>query len=662
MLSKIYVLAYDLLVAIPFARLIYTLVLFALIFALGRELFSVWDRGKIFLSDFAYFDTGTKKPEYAEQVRNETILNYGLILRLIKRYPPSIEVEDHKTDGGDQGWRYFTSMVERAFKQSTGAVKRRMALWIGYLSGKGQTNDNSDEDNTADSRKGPIVNANVDKILQNLQIEKLDQVAGQLDITVQGVSLKALFSAFGNLVYPKNTNITASIYVTNEKQRRAIISISGAAAAEHRQGLADDVPRVLRIDAGADDAENAFRIACFLVWAQWSNQSDQSSPQAPQRASFEEFCNWAKILNNKDILTSAEAYQLNAKKKEINLTFLREQFALAAQLDVGMHEIYASLAGLERFIGDDKIMLSERSETTVDSLADIIRYLAFTKGISQDQTGDGQAWTKYLPDKIVGKAQINSLFFKSAIHTDCDTDIDNNALKAAKRVVRIKRTIPLRRTNRTVDLITTGVIVDKNHILSVLPGGTDIRGLATFANADVALVACNQPSASFKVEKAESAGPSDSSPFVILTTPDLPTRDDPLAFVFNGLATDFDQQFFDDFTIAGHIRNTDLIFATRKELRDSDTGVVNNDSVHLIRARSVAIYNDEFADDRERRFYLSAPFGAGLTGAPIVNDFGNIIGLVEGGTFLGQNLSLAIGISASSLKRNPLFAPLAKKN
>src|SRR5262245_14407328 len=46
---------------ISFARIIYSLILLALILAIGREMMSVWDRGRIFLSDFSYFDGGSKK-------------------------------------------------------------------------------------------------------------------------------------------------------------------------------------------------------------------------------------------------------------------------------------------------------------------------------------------------------------------------------------------------------------------------------------------------------------------------------------------------------------------------------------------------------------------------------------------------------------------------
>src|ERR1700744_3314989 len=81
--------------SIPFARIIYSLILAALLVLIGRELLSVWDRGKYFLGDFSYFESGVKKADYGEQLRNETILDYGMVLDLIKRYPP-------KVDPGDQ--------------------------------------------------------------------------------------------------------------------------------------------------------------------------------------------------------------------------------------------------------------------------------------------------------------------------------------------------------------------------------------------------------------------------------------------------------------------------------------------------------------------------------------------------------------------------------
>src|SRR5437879_2460286 len=103
--------------AIPFARIIYSLILVALIILIGRELLSVWDRGKIFLSDFSYFDAGVKKPEYGEQLRNETILGYGMMLDLIKRNPPKVDPANQQSDEIEEKswWPQLTSWVTTKF-------------------------------------------------------------------------------------------------------------------------------------------------------------------------------------------------------------------------------------------------------------------------------------------------------------------------------------------------------------------------------------------------------------------------------------------------------------------------------------------------------------------------------------------------------------------
>jgi len=45
---------------IPVIRVAYTLALLALIFVAGRELISVWTRGRLSLSEFSYFVDGKK--------------------------------------------------------------------------------------------------------------------------------------------------------------------------------------------------------------------------------------------------------------------------------------------------------------------------------------------------------------------------------------------------------------------------------------------------------------------------------------------------------------------------------------------------------------------------------------------------------------------------
>jgi len=635
--------------SIPFARIVYSLILAALIIVLGHELLSVWDRGKIFLATFSYFDGGVKKADYGEQLRNETILDYGLILDLIKRYPPKVETDDQpSTDADDceskSWWEQLRSSAASKYRQWTTATKQGLARLNARITGKPVEFDGSgnDDGDVIDCRQKTIVRANVDRILQNLQTEKLDKVVGQLDVTVQGISLKSLLSAFGSLVYPRNTEIAASIYSLTGQERRTVLSVSGAPTKS--QGLADGVPKVFNIDSGVDDPENAFRIACFLVWAQWENQEDDRS----KHVAYDELCNWGKILTIKDESSSSTAYNLDAKKKKLKLQFLKEQFALAAQLDIGMHEIYASLVGLEDFVGKEKILLSGGAETDVNSLADILRYLAFTKSTSRDKRNRDGDWTKGLPTQGAGRKEINQNFFKSRIGTDCG----QNLLGDAKNVVRITRPF----TNRkkvTSKLITSGLIVADDFVISIAAGSVDPKRLEPFAQAEVSVVSCDKVSEPLKVTAVEYLDSKAGTPFIRLTVPGLKRRDPAPRFNFDGLSVDR------SIVAAGHIRNTDLIFATRQELNDSDTSIVTNNVTHLLEGRVVAPYYDDFAEDRERRFYLNTLFGAGLTGAPIFDRYrtGVVIGFVENGTYVGENLSIGVGLSITSLKQNALLAP-----
>jgi hypothetical protein len=204
------------------------------------------------------------------------------------------------------------------------------------------------------------------------------------------------------------------------------------------------------------------------------------------------------------------------------------------------------------------------------------------------------------------------------------------------------------------------LIVSDDVIVSIAAGPVDPKRLEPFAQAEVSVVSCRGVSETFKATAAEYLDPKAGTPFIRLTVPGVKRPDPAPSFDFDGLSADVDAD--NDIVVAGHIRNTDLIFATRKELRDSDTSIVNNNVTHLLEGRVVATYYDDFAEDRERRFYLNTPFGAGLTGAPIFGRYGSSVkGFVENGTYVGRNLSLGVGLSITSLKQNALLGPLAEK-
>src|SRR5713101_1052582 len=127
--------------SIPVMRVIYSLVLLAVIFAAGRELISVWTRGRLFLAEFSYFIDGKKNAERGEQLRDETIRVYRMIIALMK-----IESENTKITSDDE-------------VPSEGTDKEAQS-----------------------------------PLLENLLINKVDQLS-QVEITFQGVSIKAFLSA-----------------------------------------------------------------------------------------------------------------------------------------------------------------------------------------------------------------------------------------------------------------------------------------------------------------------------------------------------------------------------------------------------------------------------------------------------------------------------------
>ena len=323
-----------------------------------------------------------------------------------------------------------------------------------------------------------------------------------------------------------------------------------------------------------------------------------------------------------------------------------------------MHEIYASLAGLEKFVGAEKILLAGKSKTDVNSLADVIRYLAFTRSTSRDRSRKDGEWAATLPPTVADRSAMNQAFFAPRMSTDCVNEVSNIFRTQAKNVVRISRDVQFRNPTRIIKLITTGLVVDNGRVVSVFPGFVvPSRVVTQFAKAQVSTTSCGTVTGTYNVTKAEYLDLGSRGPFIVLTVPELKLQGKAPVFDFGKLTSDYDDRTLNRFMIAGYIRDTNLVFATREQLRTSNSDTINNHEQHFINARAVAKYDDEITDDSQNRFYLSAPFGAGLTGSPIYDRFGDVIGFVENGTYIGDNLSLAVGISASGLKSSPLVQP-----
>jgi hypothetical protein len=615
--------------SLPIARTIYSVILLGIIFVLASEMMSVWRQGKIFISDFSYFSSGKKNAEYAEQLRSETIANYAMIVGFMKADRFKIERDNQNPEKPCQ------PVLTPWYKRILGIFRKEDDTSNEQSSECGNVNPNNFDTST------------INNLINSVRTEKVNDIAKTLDVTVQGINLKGLLTAFGNLVAPPQTQIIASIYETGGK-KRTYVSVVGDSKPRREQAAADVPPLVSSFDAPGSDPQDAFNIACYLIWIQVSKAKDDSDRP---KMSFEEFCDWAKVLSVKNALETADPYRMEARKKTVDLDFIRQEVALATRLEISFRDTYASISGLEKFVGSEPVKLTEQIQTNVDSVADLIRYFVVARVVANyDSDRD---WLKGLPATAMSREIINAAYFKSRISTDSQPNpgIGKNVLKANVDIVRIFRTLTDARTGNKRQVITTGLLFADGQVLTIYSASQDNERLRRFfANALVRPTQSGGDGKLFEVQSASFAVPVGESPYVILSVPDLKRQADLPPRDFRGFDTSL---FFSGITVAGNIRDTALTFAGQEAVRRSDTEHTDNDRVHLLSGTAVAEYARDFTEDKARRVYLSVPFSPGLLGSPIYDESAKLVGFVEGGFPIGKNLLLAIGVSIAPLKNYP---------
>ena len=231
------------------ARTIYSLILVSVILLLASHLISIWSAGKISISDFSYFSNGKKDADHAEQLRSETNANYTMIVSLIKSYETTLEEDLEFAD----------------------SCKKSDVHWYSRIIDKFKPEHDDDElpkpSRNCGANSQSDINVTTLALMSDFQNDKLQEVAKTLDISVEGVSLKGLFSAFGNLVAPPKTELIASIYESNNT-KRTYVAVAGDSTSRTMRELTAVAPAVSPLDTPGQDGDSAFRIACYLIWIQ----------------------------------------------------------------------------------------------------------------------------------------------------------------------------------------------------------------------------------------------------------------------------------------------------------------------------------------------------------------------------------------------------------
>jgi hypothetical protein len=604
---------------LPIARALYSFVLVILIFLLIGQLGTVW-RSKISISDFSYFTDGKKNAEYADQFRSETIANYSMIVGLINADRFKVEQE-----GADNGT----------------SCEPTNSRWYRTISNFFRKSDT--ENPCQDSNKSGLDAKAVGELINSIHAEKADDIAKTLDFSVEGVNLKGLLSAFSNLVTPPETTIVARLY-ENGGKKRAYVSLEGNS---NQAREVFSAPLVSLLETPGSDSENAYRIACYLIWIQLNKaRAGKSEVDATRPVmSFEEFYDWARIINAKNVLETADLYRLDTRKKGLDVEFIKQQIVRATRREIGFRESYAALSGLEKYFGSEQIKLNDRVETTIDATADLVRYFAITRKTAGDDTS--RDWLDKMSPPVVTREAVNQAYFKPFISTDCapDESIAEDILKGLPNVVRITRTYKDRRSDEMRQSLTTGLVIDDGLVLTVFSGTQDKERLSSyFAGATVKPIQCGKTGDALPVTFAAFAAAFNKSPFVLLTVPNLkrpvdnPTRD------FSGFDND------SGVVVAGYPRDATSMFAVRHVPAQGES---LTDKIYFLTGTSIANYQSDFAEDTERRVYLDVPYATGMIGSPIYSDDGQLIGFVEIGLNVGKNLSITIGVPIGTLKNHP---------
>lgn len=555
-----------------------------MIVAAGRELISVWTRGKLFLAEFSYFVDGKKDAQHGEQLRDETIRIYRMIIALMRIESENTKIAD---DEGAEG-------AERE-KQSP--------------------------------------------LLENLLTNKVEQLS-QIEITFQGLSVRAVLSSLRNLVAPQNVEIGAAIFA--DQRRRAFISVAGTLAERRQLGIFEDLPPEYAFESGGGDAETAFRIACFLVWIQWDKTDYIKAPDPDNGISFDEFCNWAKILATKNRLRLADPYRLPDEARNADLGFIKTQFALAANLKLGYQAIYASLNSLVPYVKSERVNLGDGTETAVDSLADVLTLFSLMENSARDRDKPATDWGHLPKESDRNRLNINRAYFAPSMFTDCKvpTDVSKRLGPSIKNVVRI---IPQRAAGgRPAFVLVSGIIYADDAVLTTFsnskdPGSSRLDEI--FVGAEVKVLHCGETVASHKVAEAHYLDSGRGVPFVRLDVPGLKLQDEAPRF-------NFEDTDFLDCVLVGHVRDTRPLFAERREVSRLDKMETDNEVTQIWKGKALQPYGDAASQRR----LIGVPFANGLRGSPVFNDEGEVVAMVDAGRYVGTNLGLPVATAVAPLE------------
>jgi hypothetical protein len=161
----------------------------------------------------------------------------------------------------------------------------------------------------------------------------------------------------------------------------------------------------------------------------------------------------------------------------------------------------------------------------------------------------------------------------------------------------------------------------------------------TFVGAEIKFVQCGSTVRSYKVAAARYVDGGRNLPFVQLKVPGLKLQEEAPAF-------NFGDTYFEQCVLVGHVRDTRVLFADRRELRSLDEGETNNEVTQIWKGKAL----ENYGRATSQRRLIGVPFANGLRGSPVFNTQGEVVAMVDSGQYLGSNLLLPVATSIASLE------------
>jgi hypothetical protein len=557
------------------SRAFYSALVILVIVLLAKSLVSTWRTGKITVGTFDYFADGAKKDEFGQQIRAETFEFYNLIVRLIQEEAKLSEyLEENPQD--------------KEKRESSDRLPAIRSDQIAALSGKSG----------------------------ELQ---------QLEITVQGINIKNIFTAASDLISPRPREVRAAIFSSNSS-RRVFVT---APLVEGRRRQERPVPSLISGGAESDTA-TAFRIACYMIWSQWEKAATDGFG-----VNFSEFCRVARLLYIRNTFDSIPSYEFQKAKFRDDVDFLKEVFQTAALARPKYDLIYSSLGGLQQYVGDETIDLTSTSKATIDSVVDLIGIFSRQSTFGRRRGND---WTKTLPPIITERKVVDRQFFQERMLEECDAKGVPNAVKSQfANVVRI-----VSDSGERLPGVRTGLIVADEAVVTV--GLLQKDELETLpSNTRIEMVHCGKVVETYGMGTAVPISPSETT-HIKLHVPGLK-----LGTAAPVINQDEDVSETDHLFVVGHLQHADLLFRNYEE-RVPRT--IDNHMLRIFLGQKIRKWTSLDLEG-EGWFDLDVPFGAGMLGSPIFSGEGALVGFIGAGQRLSRAGSVSLSVAAPA-------GPLAK--